>query len=201
VRITAIVIRSHDVDLFAAVAVAAGLLGFGLARIHLPQAVEQGYGDYTRLTAFHLLPLLLAPILGVVLCGSAADLERQAARPLQTTRFTLLLATTAIALIALLPASLTVDVDHAVQVSTENTLCTIGIVAIASGWLDRTWSWFPIVAIGALGFVSSDHSTITTLTIIDRLPGDTLPAFTIWLTGLALYTFRGTYPPTTAHVD
>jgi hypothetical protein len=193
VRVATTFVRLHGVDLFAAVALAAGLLGFGLASVRLPQAVEEGYGDYTRLTAFHLLPLLLAPVVGLVLTGAVPELERQASRSLLVPRGALLIGCTAIALVTLLPASTVVDVDHAVQVSAENTLCVIGAMAILTGWLDRTWAWFPVVAVGAVGLVSADHSTVSTVAILDRTPGDTTICLVIWALGLVVYTFKGAH--------
>ncbi|WBQ03411.1 hypothetical protein [Kribbella sp. CA-293567] len=190
-RLAATFLRLHGFDLFTAAAAAAGLLGFGLVQVQLPQAVEQSYGDYTRLTGFHILPLLLAPIVGFVLTGEAPQLERQASRRMQAARGGLLLGCTAVALCALLPASLVVDVDHAVQVTAENTLFVLGASAVLSVWFDRTWAWFPVFAIGTAGLIAADQSTLSAIAVIDRTPGDTTICIIVWLVGLVHYVVKG----------
>jgi hypothetical protein len=196
VRVATTFLRLHGFDLFIGVAVAAGLLGFGLVQVHLPQAAEQSYGDYTRLTAFHTLPMLLAPIVGFVLVGASPQLERQASRRMQATRCGLMLGCTVIALGALLPASLVIDLNDAVQVTAENTLFVIGAGAVLTGWFDRAWSWFPVVAIGTAGLISADYSTLSTIAVIDRTAGDTTACLVAWLVGLAHYTVKGGHKPT-----
>lgn len=198
VRLAATYLRLHGFDVFVVVVAAAGCLGFVLAKVPLPQATEQAYGDYTRLTAFHILPLLLAPIAGFVLVGAAPQLEQHSARSLHLQRCRLLSAATAVACVALLPASAAINPnngDNAIHVSTENTLIVLGAAAILVGWIDRAWSWFPIVAVGAAGLTATDHSTLSALALVDRTADDTTTSLIVWIIGAAHYTMKGAYRP------
>lgn len=195
-RIAAIYFRLHGYLAFVCLAVGFGCLAFALAKVPLPQAAEQTYGDYTQLTAFHILPLLLAPAASFALVGSVSvpRREQHASRQIFALRLGLLLGLTAISIIGLSPAAVSVgsgDVGNAIPATLENVLLVIGVVAFLIRWIDPAWCWFPIVAVGAAGLVAADHSAISTLTVIDRTPGDMRVAIVAWSIGLIHYAFRG----------